>query len=168
MLDQYPPRSLEIPHAYVRPPVLEQPPSISVVTPSFGQALFVERTIRSVLDQDYPRLEYVVQDGGSRDGTVDVLERYRARLARCVIAPDRGQAHALNLGFAETTGEPLFTQLLAPADPISEPAHYRFDRSVRRRFDQLANFPEGVLPIGDSICHFNPLYGQGMSAAGLA
>ena len=105
VLDQYPPRPLRVPPSYMRRPMLEGPPSISLVTPSFEQALFVERTLRSVLDQDYPRLEYIVQDGGSRDGTLDVLERYRPRLARCVSAPDRGQAHALNVGFAETTGE---------------------------------------------------------------
>jgi glycosyltransferase involved in cell wall biosynthesis len=75
------------------------------VTPSFGQGAFLERTLRSVLDQDYPRLEYIVQDGGSLDYSVAILERYRARLARCVSAPDRGQAHAVNLGFAGSTGE---------------------------------------------------------------
>ena len=105
VLDQYPPRPLRVPPSYRRRPTLECPPSISLVTPSFEQALFVERTIRSVLDQDYPRLEYIVQDGGSRDGTLDVLERYRAHLTRCVSARDRGQANALNVGFAETTGE---------------------------------------------------------------
>jgi glycosyltransferase involved in cell wall biosynthesis len=81
------------------------PPLITVVTPSFGQAQFLERTLGSVLGQDYPRLEYVVQDGGSRDGTVAILERYQGRLARWVSAPDRGQAHAVNLGFAGSRGE---------------------------------------------------------------
>jgi GT2 family glycosyltransferase len=58
-----------------------------------------------VLDQDYPALEYVVQDGGSADGTAAILERYDDRLARWTSAPDEGQAHALNLGFADTRGE---------------------------------------------------------------
>jgi glycosyltransferase involved in cell wall biosynthesis len=105
VLDQYPPRPLSVPSAYAVRPELRRPPLITLVTPSFGQAAFLERTLRSVLGQDYPRLEYVVQDGGSRDGSAAILERYRASLARCVSAPDRGQAHALNLGFSGTTGE---------------------------------------------------------------
>jgi hypothetical protein len=105
VLDQYPPRPLSVPSAYTARPDLRQPPLITLVTPSFGQAAFLERTLLSVLGQDYPRLEYIVQDGGSRDGSAAILERYRKRLARCVSAPDRGQAHALNLGFSGTTGE---------------------------------------------------------------
>jgi hypothetical protein len=105
VLDQYPPRPLSLPSAAAARPDLRVPPLITVVTPSFGQAAFLERTLRSVLDQDYPRLEYIVQDGGSRDGTIAILERYRDRLARCVSAPDRGQADAINRGFAGTTGE---------------------------------------------------------------
>ena len=105
VLDQYPPRPLSIPSTSAARPDLRVPPRITVVTPSFGQAAFLERTLRSVLDQDYPRLEYIVQDGGSRDYSVAILERYRARLARCVSAPDRGQADAINLGFAGSTGE---------------------------------------------------------------
>jgi glycosyltransferase involved in cell wall biosynthesis len=81
-------------------------PSISIVTPSFNQAEFIETTIRSVLEQDYPGLEYQVMDGGSRDGTVEILERYRDRL-HYVSGPDGGQAAALNTGFARTSGEIL-------------------------------------------------------------
>jgi glycosyltransferase involved in cell wall biosynthesis len=105
VLDQYPPRPLHVPSSYRDGPDLRVPPLITLVTPSFGQAHFLERTLESVLGQDYPRLEYVVQDGGSRDGTVAILERYQGRLARCVSAPDRGQAHAVNLGFAGSSGD---------------------------------------------------------------
>jgi glycosyltransferase involved in cell wall biosynthesis len=105
VLDQYPPRPLRFPSTYAARSDLRVPPLITLVTPSFGQAAYLERTLQSVLGQDYPRLEYVVQDGGSRDGSAAILERYRARLARCSSAPDRGQGHALNQGFSETKGD---------------------------------------------------------------
>jgi GT2 family glycosyltransferase len=105
VLEHHPPRPIEVPERYHRTRAAEPVPVISLVTPSFGQGRFLERTLRSVLDQGYPRLEYVLQDGGSTDATPAVLDRYRSRLTRCVSAPDRGQAHALNLGFAGTTGE---------------------------------------------------------------
>lgn len=80
-------------------------PRISVVTPSYGQARFIERTIESVVAQAYPNLEYLVQDGGSTDGTVDILRQREGRLSSWQSAPDRGQAHAINLAFARTRGE---------------------------------------------------------------
>jgi len=86
-------------------PAGEPAPSVALVTPSLRQAHFLEATLQSVLDQCYPSLEYVVQDGGSTDGTIDVLRRYDHRLHGWVSAPDRGQSHAINLGFSQTTGE---------------------------------------------------------------
>jgi glycosyltransferase involved in cell wall biosynthesis len=81
-------------------------PSVSIVTPSFGQAAYIEATIRSVLEQDYPRLEYMVVDGGSTDGTIEVLRRYEPRL-RWISEPDRGQADAIMKGFSRAGGEIL-------------------------------------------------------------
>jgi ADP-heptose:LPS heptosyltransferase/GT2 family glycosyltransferase len=82
-------------------------PRITVVTATLNQARFLEQTLLSVLRQDYPDLEYIVRDGGSTDGTRDILERYRGRLAHCVIESDEGQADALNKGFALATGQIL-------------------------------------------------------------
>jgi glycosyltransferase involved in cell wall biosynthesis len=81
-------------------------PRISVITPSFNQAPFIEETIRSVLLQSYPALEYIVVDGGSRDGTVDILRRYDPWL-RWVSEPDRGQTDAINKGLRMATGDIL-------------------------------------------------------------
>jgi GT2 family glycosyltransferase len=82
-------------------------PSISVVMVSFNQAAFLEEGLRSVLEQGYPNLQFIVIDGNSTDGSVEILERYRSRLADLVIEPDRGQSDGLNKGFARVTGDIL-------------------------------------------------------------
>jgi GT2 family glycosyltransferase len=82
-------------------------PRISIVTVSYNQAPYLEACISSVLNQGYPNLEYVIIDGGSTDGSVEIIERYRDAFAHVTTEPDKGQSDALNKGFARTTGEVL-------------------------------------------------------------
>lgn len=100
-----PPRPIYVPRWYHKKPKLKNPPTISIATPSYNQGQYIEHTIHSVLSQEYPKLEYVVQDGGSTDSTLEVLERHRSKLFRCESRKDNGQSHAINLGLAGTTGE---------------------------------------------------------------
>ena len=71
-------------------------PRLTVITPSLNQAKYLERALRSVLDQGYPDLEYIVMDGGSTDGSADILRGYDDRLAHWISEPDEGQSWAIN------------------------------------------------------------------------
>ncbi|MCZ6770870.1 MAG: glycosyltransferase family 2 protein, partial [Proteobacteria bacterium] len=82
-------------------------PLISVVTPSYNQDKFLEETIRSVLLQGYPELEFIVMDGGSTDSSVDIIRRYESWISHWVSEPDGGQAEAINRGWRRSTGEIL-------------------------------------------------------------
>jgi glycosyltransferase involved in cell wall biosynthesis len=79
-------------------------PKISIVTPTLNQGKYIEETIRSVLLQNYPNLEYIIIDGGSSDETVDIIKKYQPWLTYWVSEPDRGQSHAINKGLSKCTG----------------------------------------------------------------
>src|SRR5579859_3606703 len=88
------------------PATLEREPLVTIVTPCLNSARFLEQTIHSVLEQDYPRIEYIVMDGGSTDATLDILRKYESKL-RWESQPDSGAADAVNRGFALGAGEIL-------------------------------------------------------------
>ncbi|MBA7607247.1 hypothetical protein ES703_14405 [subsurface metagenome] len=85
-------------------------PKISIVTPSYNQARFIEETIRSVLLQGYPNLEYIIIDGGSSDNSVEIIKKYEKWLTYWVSEPDQGQSAAINKGFKKASGE-IYTWL---------------------------------------------------------
>jgi glycosyltransferase involved in cell wall biosynthesis len=82
-------------------------PKISIITPSFNQDKYIEETIRSVLLQGYPNLEYIIIDGGSKDGSVDIIKKYDKWLTYWVSETDEGQTNAINKGFKKSTGDIL-------------------------------------------------------------
>ena len=114
---------------------------VSIVTPSYNQARYLETTMRSVLDQDYPHIEYIVVDGGSQDGSLEIIKAYSDRLAWWVSEKDRGQTEAINKGFARASG-----QILAwlNSDDTYEPG------AVREAVAYFKEHPEIGLLYGDA------------------
>ena len=95
----------ESPPLHSTPPEGTPWPKVSIVTPSLNQGQFIEETIRSVLLQGYPDLEYLVVDGGSTDSTIDIVRKYGKWISHWESETDRGQSHAINKGFARANGE---------------------------------------------------------------
>jgi len=80
-------------------------PKISIVTPSFNQSKYLEQTILSIISQNYPNLEYVIIDGGSTDGSIDIIKKYEKHITYWVSESDHGNYHAIQKGFLKTTGD---------------------------------------------------------------
>lgn len=116
-------------------------PLVSIVTPSFNQAEYLEETIRSVLNQDYPNLEYLIVDGGSTDGSREIIEKYAAQLAWWICEPDGGQTDAINKGFARARGE-IFAWL--NSDDTYQPG------AVSAAVEYLQNNPRVGMVYGDA------------------
>ena len=112
--------------------MMNVPPRITIVTPSYNQGPFIERTIRSVLDQGYPNLEYIVVDGGSQDGTIDILRRYENNL-KWSSEKDAGQADAINKGIRMSTGDII---AYLNSDDVLEPG------ALQRVAEYFAAHPE--------------------------
>lgn len=136
-------------------------PKISIITPSFNQALFLERTIQSVLDQNYPNLEYIVIDGGSTDGSVEIIKKYSKHLTYWISESDNGQTDAINKGIKIATGEWVAWQ---NSDDIYYPNTFYFVAKI------ICNRPEIEFLVGNiniidendkvlrDVCYVTPSY----------
>jgi glycosyltransferase involved in cell wall biosynthesis len=132
-------------------------PTVSIITPSFNQARYLEATIQSVLTQDYPRIEYIIVDGGSTDGSADIIKKYADRLAWWVSEKDKGQTDAINKGFARATGGIL---AWLNSDDTYEPG------AVSKAVKYLLGHPEVGMIYAD--CNFIDEHGRVIGKFGAA
>jgi len=118
-------------------------PKISIVTPSYNQAEFLERTILSVLNQNYPNLEYIIIDGGSTDGSIEIIKKYEKYLTYWVSEKDKGQSHALNKGIMKASGEWIGWQ---NSDDIYIPGAFTQFYKLTKKY------PQAQVIYGNKIC----------------
>lgn len=119
----------------------EEYPLVSIITPSLNQVRYLEATIESVLNQSYPNIEYIIIDGGSDDGSVELIKKYANRLAYWVSETDQGQTEAINKGFSQAKGEVLAW--------LNSDDTYLPD-AVSTAMDYLMGHPETGLVYGDT------------------
>jgi carbamoyltransferase len=142
-------------------------PKISIVTPSYNQGLFLERTIASVLGQNYPSLEYMVIDGDSTDSSIETIKKYQDDLEYWVSEPDRGQTHAINKGLAHSSGE-IMNWL--NSDDVLRPDALRTIAEAFRRYPE-ADFVYGDCDLIDAtgkhlIRQYSPEFNGGVMVYG--
>lgn len=131
------------------------PPQISIITPSYNQAEFLEDTIRSVLAQNVPDMEYFIVDGGSTDGSMDIIRKYQDHLAWWVSEPDSGQAEAINKGFARARGEFVAwlnsDDMYAPGALNQAIEVLQANPNVGLVFGNAVSFNQDGIPLNDMI-----------------
>ncbi|MET0463960.1 MAG: glycosyltransferase family 2 protein [Chitinophagaceae bacterium] len=138
----------------------DQLPKITIITPSFNQGQYIEDTILSIIEQNYPNLEYIIIDGGSTDETVSVIEKYSDRISYWVSEKDKGQSDAINKGFRMATGDIInwinSDDQLMPGSLHAIAAYFNKHKDVILVHGRIAYFGEGIssftsknLPAGD-------------------